>query len=260
MGTGVFLGEVPEPARERQFPAGDVTLNFEATSLREFVKVIFEDILQENYLIDPKVDGVVTLHTTRPVSGEAVLSIVESVLELNGAVLVQDRGIYRIVPVAAAEGESVSPMVGKRAPGTGAGYGVQIIPLKHGSAAEIESILKPFVPAGTTLRVDATRNLLILSGPRYRLDHLVETIKVFDVDWLKGMSFGMFPLHYADATVLVDGRGDDYREYFVGFNLFLYGHRFKWQTGLQYTRMKDNANDGGDYDGWGLTSGLRIYW
>ena len=203
MGTGVFLGEVPEPARERQFPAGDVTLNFEATSLREFVKVIFEDILQENYLIDPKVDGVVTLHTTRPVSGEAVLSIVESVLELNGAVLVQDRGIYRIVPVAAAEGESVAPMVGKRAPGTGAGYGVQIIPLKHGSASEIESILKPFVPAGTTLRVDAARNLLILSGPRYRLDHLVETIRVFDVDWLKGMSFGMFPLHYADATVLV---------------------------------------------------------
>jgi general secretion pathway protein D len=203
MGTGVFLGQVPEPAKERPFPAGDVTLNFEATSLREFVKVAFEDILQENYLIDPKVDGVVTLHTTRPVSGDAVLPIVESVLELNGAVLVQNRGIYRIVPVAAAEGEAVSPMVGKQPQSPGAGYGVQIIPLQHGSASEIESILKPFVPAGTTLRVDTARNLLILSGPRYRLDHLVETIKVFDVDWLKGMSFGMFPLHYADATVLV---------------------------------------------------------
>ncbi|MEA2078866.1 MAG: type II secretion system secretin GspD, partial [Pseudomonadota bacterium] len=59
------------------------------------------------------------------------------------------------------------------------------------------------MPAGATLRIDATRNLVILSGPRYRLDHLLETIKVFDVDWLKGMSFGMFPLHYADASVLV---------------------------------------------------------
>ena len=83
------------------------------------------------------------------------------------------------------------------------GYGVQIVPLEHVSASEIEKILTPFIPVGTTLRIDATRNLLILSGPRYRLDHLLETIKVFDVDWLKGMSFGMFPLHYADATILV---------------------------------------------------------
>jgi general secretion pathway protein D len=203
MGTGVFLGEAPEHAEAREFPEGDVTLNFEASSLREFVKVIFEDILRENYLIDPEVDGVVTLHTTRPVSKDAVLSILESVLELNGAVLVQDRGIYRIVPVAEAEGEPVSPTVGRRAPKKGAGYGVQIIPLQHVSAAEIEKILKPFVPAGTTLRIDPTRNLLILAGPRYRLDHLMETIKVFDVDWLKGMSFGMFPLQYADASVLV---------------------------------------------------------
>jgi len=203
IGTGVFLAETPEGDEARTFAAGDVTLNFEATSLREFVKVIFDDILEENYLIDPGVDGVVTLHTTHAVSQEAVLSILESVLELNGAGLVQDRGLYKIVPVANAEGEVLSPVVGKQAQDPGAGFGVRIVPLEHVAAGEIEKILTPFVPAGTTLRIDATRNLIILSGPRFRLDHLVETIKVFDVDWLKGMSFGMFPLHYADAAVLV---------------------------------------------------------
>jgi len=203
IGTGVFLPEVPESDQDRTFPAGDVTLNFEATSLREFVKVIFDDILEENYLIDPGVDGVVTLHTTRAVSRDAVLSILESVLELNGAALVQDRGMYKIVPVAAAEGAALSPVLGRQAPAPGAGFGVRIVPLEHVAAGEIEKIITPFVPAGTTLRIDTTRNLLILSGPRYRLDHLVETVKVFDVDWLKGMSFGMFPLHYADAAVLV---------------------------------------------------------
>jgi len=204
MGTGVFLAEVPEADGDRAFPAGDVTLNFEATSLREFIKVVFDDILEENYLIDPQVDGVVTLHTTHAISREAVLSILESVLELNGAVLVQDRGIYKIVPVAGAEGAGVSPLVGRQqATGQGPGFAVRIVPLEHVAAGEIEKILTPFIPTGTTLRIDATRNILILSGPRYRLDHLLETIKVFDVDWLKGMSFGMFPLHYADAAVLV---------------------------------------------------------
>ena len=102
MGTGVFLPEVPEVDEAKTLPAGDVTLNFEATSLREFIKVVFDDILEENYLIDPGVDGVVTLHTTHAISREAVLSILESVLELNGAVLVPDRGRYKIMPVEGA--------------------------------------------------------------------------------------------------------------------------------------------------------------
>jgi len=203
IGTGVFLAETPESDETGTFPAGDVTLNFEATSLREFVKVILEDILEENYLIDPNVDGLVTLHTSRAISREAVLSIFESVLELNGAALVQDRGVYKIVPVAGAVGEVSSPTVGRQSPSPGAGYGVRIVPLEHVAAGEMEKIITPFLPTGATLRIDATRNLLILSGPRFRLDHLLETVKVFDVDWLKGMSFGMFPLHYADAAVLV---------------------------------------------------------
>ena len=58
----------------------------------------------------------------------------------------------------------------------------------------------------------------------------------------------------------VSGRGDEYNEYFAGLNLFFYGHKLKWQSGLQYTRMDDQAKDGGEYDGWGLTTGLRLYW
>ncbi|MDH3994092.1 MAG: OprO/OprP family phosphate-selective porin [Gammaproteobacteria bacterium] len=59
---------------------------------------------------------------------------------------------------------------------------------------------------------------------------------------------------------VVSGRGDEYNEYFAGLNLFFYGHKFKWQSGLQYTRMDDAAGDGGEYDGWGLTTGLRFSW
>ena len=55
-------------------------------------------------------------------------------------------------------------------------------------------ILKPFLPQGSALRVDTARNLLILSGPQYRLDEMIETVKIFDVAWLKGVSFGLFPL------------------------------------------------------------------
>jgi phosphate-selective porin OprO/OprP len=55
-------------------------------------------------------------------------------------------------------------------------------------------------------------------------------------------------------------RGDRYDEIFVGLNWFIYGHRFKLQTGFKYTWMQDGARDGGDYRGWGWTTGLRLSW
>jgi phosphate-selective porin OprO/OprP len=59
---------------------------------------------------------------------------------------------------------------------------------------------------------------------------------------------------------IVSGRGDQYDEIYTGFNVFFYGHKFKWQTGLQYTSLDDDANDGGEYEGWGISTGLRLSW
>lgn len=59
---------------------------------------------------------------------------------------------------------------------------------------------------------------------------------------------------------IVSGRGDNYNEFYAGLNWYLYGHKLKLQTGVQYATMEDSANDGGEYDGWGVTTGLRISW
>jgi len=182
---------------------GDITLNFEQADLREFIRVVFEEILNENYLVDPKVKGQVTMHTTYPVRIEAVLPIVESVLQLNGAALVKEQDIYKIVPIVSAESEFATPRVGQQSMRRATGYGVQIVPLQHVSAVEIQKVLQPFVPSGTTVRIDEARNLLILAGPQYRIDQLLDTVRIFDVDWLRGMSFGLFTLQYADAGTLV---------------------------------------------------------
>ena len=56
------------------------------------------------------------------------------------------------------------------------------------------------------------------------------------------------------------GRGDRYNEIFVGLNWFVYGHDFKFQTGFKYTVMDDRADDGGEYRGWGWTTGFRMSW
>lgn len=77
--------------------------------------------------------------------------------------------------------------------------------------------------------------------------------------WLESRDLnGLRLARYEDQVV--SGRGDAYREFYLGLNYSLYGHRLKLQTGVQYAEMLDRARDGGAYAGWAWTSGLRISW
>jgi phosphate-selective porin OprO and OprP len=59
---------------------------------------------------------------------------------------------------------------------------------------------------------------------------------------------------------VVGSRGDEFNELYLGANYYLYGHRLKLQTGVQWADMNDRANDGGAYSGVSWTTGLRIGW
>lgn len=187
-GSGVFV----KPAAPQPPPtgAGAVTLNFEGADLREVVRVMLGDMLKENYTVDPRVNGSVTIHTSQPVNTGAILSVLETVLRMNNAALVRENGIYRVAPIAVALRGGTVPQVGALAPG----YGVQVVQLRYVAAREMAKILEPLVPEGSIIRVDETRNLLMLSGSEAERRQAQETIGVFDVDWLAGMSVGLFNL------------------------------------------------------------------
>jgi phosphate-selective porin OprO/OprP len=59
---------------------------------------------------------------------------------------------------------------------------------------------------------------------------------------------------------LVSGRGDEYHELYLGANYYVYGHKLKLQTGLQWADMNDRVNDEGAYSGLSLTTGIRVGW
>lgn len=59
---------------------------------------------------------------------------------------------------------------------------------------------------------------------------------------------------------IVSGRSDEANEFYFGVNRYICGHKLKWQAGVEYTTAEDAANDGGAYDGWGFSSGIRISW
>jgi general secretion pathway protein D len=192
-GSGVFV----KPANVSVPPQGaqDIVLNFEGADLREVVRVVMGDMLNENYTIDPKVNGTVTIHTSQPIGRAAVMPILETVLRMNGAAMVKDSGGYKISPISNALRGATTPQLGALQPG----YSVQVVPLQFIAAREMSKILEPLLPEGSILRVDEVRNLLMLAGGEAEMRHALETVSVFDMDWLAGMSVGLFTLKSVDV-------------------------------------------------------------
>jgi general secretion pathway protein D len=204
VGSGEFVDRMAAEARPVELSRrGDITFNFVDANIREVVRAILGDELRANYIIDPKVQGTVTVQTSRPMAREALVGALEEILRLSGAALVRGDGLYEIVPAADAPRRAPPPTL-RPAPGARvAGFAVRIVPLRFVAAAEMAKILEPVAPQGSVLRVDEARNLLMLSGTERELENLLEMIDLFDVDWLAGTSFALYPLEAAGARDLV---------------------------------------------------------
>jgi general secretion pathway protein D len=199
-GTGVFVNPKPAKPQTASGPE-EASLNFEGLDVREVAKVILGDYLRESYTVHPAVAGTVTFRTIKPISRKELLPTLEMLLRQNNAAVIQEDGVYKIVPITAVRG-SVSPQLGNAQAALPAGFSVLVIPLRYVGAKEMEKLLQPFA-ADNTVRVDEVRNLLILAGHQREMKHLLDTVELFDVDWLSGYSVGLFPIKSADVKTLV---------------------------------------------------------
>jgi len=174
--------------------------------VREVVRSVIGDVLHMNFSIDPRVQGTVTVQTSRPLRREDVLPTLVEVLRASGLALVQRDGIYRLVPLdEAVRGAGTSRIAAAGRPQ--AAYAVQVVPLQFVSAAELAHTLEPYVPKGASVQIDSARNMLIVSGTGADIAALSELIATFDVDWLAGMSFGIFPLQNGTAKSMANDLG-----------------------------------------------------
>ena len=175
------------------------TFRFEDAPMLDVVHIILRDILKVNYMIHPPISGTVTLATKGDVTADDAAYLLEGALLANGLVMAQDsRGIYHVGRPETLRGIVSTP----RQAGTGPlqpGYGAVVVPLQFIGAAEMATILRPLLPPESLIRVDPVRNLLVLAGTRTQAEGWLSIVSTFDVDLLKGMSVGVFPLKYASV-------------------------------------------------------------
>ena len=202
----------PERPRERDpemrtaslqpaaFMKGDgVEMNFEGADVQTVAKTLLGDILQLNFVVDPRVQGNVTLASAGPISRKDVLPAFESVLKMQNAAILRSGDLVKVVPMAEAGTGGGAISVGTGEPG----FGVSLVPLRYTSASTVAKTAESFMTRPGAIRVVQSRNLLLVQGTTAERQAALDVVSTFDVEWLQNQSVGVYPLKSTSPETMI---------------------------------------------------------
>ncbi len=184
-----------QPPQPFQFPAGrqpgakrgEVSFNFDDADVFSVIQTIFGDVLKVNYIVDPNVKGRVTFRSVAPVAKEDVLPLMEVILRLNGIGIVEEGGLYRIVPIGDLAKEPAPVGVGRNAEKvqiTGKAL-LQVVPVKYVQSSEIVRVLTPFLSKNALIIDVPKSNYIIISDTDTNVKRLLQLVEIFDSEQIK---------------------------------------------------------------------------
>ena len=177
----LFSPASPTPAR------GMFALNFDDADVYSIIQTIFGEILKVNYVVDPRVKGRVTFRAIAPVPLESVLPLMEVLLRLNGIGIVEDNGLYRIVPISDISKEP-SPISYGRDPAaikvTGKSL-LQVVPITFIQSSDVIKLITPFASTNAVLIDVPKGNQIIIVDTDANVKRMLALVEVFDNEKLK---------------------------------------------------------------------------
>ena len=180
------------------FLKGDgVEMNFEGADVQTVAKTLLGDILHLNFVVDPRVQGNVTLASAGPIARKDVLPAFESVLRMSNAAIVRSGDLVKIVPMPEAGAGAIS--VGAGEPG----FGVSLVPLRYTSASTVAKTAESFLSRPGAIRVVQSRNLLLVQGTTAERQAALDVVATFDVEWLQNQSVGVYPLKSTSPETMI---------------------------------------------------------
>lgn len=188
-------------------PAENATANVSFSNFRDASLLDVVDILarrlQINYVVDPAVpDGSVTVNTYGALGEADLFPLLETILRMNGATAVRVGNTVRIVrlddaprmPIDARQDGADLPEDERLV--------LNVIRLRHASAAELSEILEPFLgPGGRYAVVDSANALLVLDNSR-NMQRTMDLVELFDAEELVDQKMRLFVIENSLATTL----------------------------------------------------------
>ncbi len=192
----------PIAAKTPAPPAGSkFVLNFDNADLFEVIRVMAE-MMKMNYIIDPKVKGVVNIHTAGQLNTEDIFPLFQSILKLNGATAIQKGLIYEIVPLGDAKKLFTLPTTSEESRKIlpEERYTIQIIRLKYIPVTEVSKFIKPFLSDGADIIEHPPHNILIIGDLASNVKKSLGIIELFDLDIFAAMRVRIYPILNTDVN------------------------------------------------------------
>ena len=188
----------------------DVTLNWKDADIRKVVEAVSE-VTGKNFIIDPRVNGKVTLLSAQPMSQDAFYEAFLSILSVHGYVAVQSGDLIKILPDATAR-QFPGPFGTADAAGPD-DMTTQVVQLRNVNATQLVPILRPLVPQYGHLVAHQGSNMLIISDRAANMQRMMTIIR--RIDMASDEDIEVVPLENASAaeivrimTALTQGRAD----------------------------------------------------
>lgn len=187
---------VARPAEASAKPVPGVILRFENADIHDVVQAILGDALKLNYMIDPTVQGRITLQSAGNVSAADIYNILESVLQLHGISIVRDGKLYKIVRDVQANRDVGLTAAGENSPV------VQVIPLQFVQASALLASVKAVLGQQALVANDPTNRHLIVVDRAQNVAKVLEIVAMLDVDYLARVRIRLIDIAKGDATEL----------------------------------------------------------
>lgn len=184
-------------------PSGQpITLNFTNADIESVARTLAV-VTGLDVVVDPRVKGTLNLVTDRPVPPAAAFNLFASALRLQGFVIVESEGLYKIVPEADAklQTHTVTTSVGAAQRVSGNQIVTQIFKLNYESANSLLPVLRPLIAPNNTITVNTGNNTLVITDYAENMRRLARIIAALDVS--NASEVEVIQLRYLIATDLV---------------------------------------------------------
>ena len=178
-------------------PNPGVTLKFDNADIYDVIQVVLGDILKLDYVIDPAVQGRVTIKSTGAISMADIYSALETALSTSNISIIRQGKVYKVTRDAVATRDALTNQ------GSGpASVVMQIIPLKFVQANQLVNTLRNFVGPQAAITNDPTNKHLIVVDRAANVEKIIDMVKTLDVDYLNQVNIKLIPVKYGEAAEL----------------------------------------------------------
>lgn len=155
----------------------------------------------KNFVIDPRVQGKITIISSQPMSVNELYQVFLSMLQVLNYAAIPSGDVTKIVPMVQAK-EYGGALSSRSHPGFGDEVVVQIVPVDNISASQLVPVLRPLLQEWGSLTAYDPANTLILAGSASSVNRLVAIIHTMDQK--NASAIQVVRLKYANAKKLVD--------------------------------------------------------